>query len=604
MLPKIFEKPIFKLVGLLFAVALLSSIFWPAASEAQWWAPWFFSGNPGNPGNPGNSGNLGNFGNSNLRSLPYFVPPSLYPSIASAVSASSPSQRTQTQGKKGVISPEYTMVPYEIRGLAAQGEYLCVIYARNGFDIWEDAPIAETGLAIFTLSAKGEPQYISLINLPRPRQEDSADDSSRVVASADKIVIAENLAFIIQKYPALLWIVDLSDPANPQMVNSLAMEDGILSDLAVGEEDVYLALFDGEESIIYALSLSSADGSDITPFFSLEGKTCPMLVNQGYLYAFDQSQGEGYVFNLQAANPEEPCGSIDITGENAVCGGNRLYMVTGHAETQSRLHIVDLTNPGQPKLQESFNLVGRELQVLLHNEYALVWKSSVFDTRNYLDILNVADPTASPKKVATVNLTAPPLSLACGEDCLYALSKSGLQVLDLSDPNDLSWVWEKPIDLSASLLAAELENNDYPMLDNSSSDIEITTQASSEFMQDGWFPWGLLYSFGSAFSPWNSSNTKGYGPVASAYSSLNGFPSAFGPWLGSAPYSSSGSYAYALGSSNSLDGGGNSTSSDYGYLNFPFCSFSGSDGYFPFGLVPPPSVSLLLRARNYLGGRG
>jgi hypothetical protein len=324
-----------------------------------------------------------------------------------------------------------------------------------------------------------------------------------------------------------------------------------------------------------------------------KGKITPLLVRQGYLYVFDRSQGKGYVFDLQAANPEEPCGSLDITGEDAAWKGNRLYMVTGHADTQSRLHILDLTNPCQPELQESVNLVGRELQVLLHNEYALVWKSSVFDTRNYLDVLNVADPNVSPKKAATLTLAEPPLSLACGDDCLYALSRSGLRVLDLSDPNDLSWVWEKPIDLSASLLSAELEKNDYPMLDNSSSDNESTTPASLEFFQNGWLPWDLLYSFGNAFSPWNSSNTKGYGPVAMSNSSLYGFSSAFGPWLGSGslPYSSSSSYAYALGALNLLDGGDNSTSSDYGYLNFPFGSFSGSNGPIPFGLVSPPSVS-------------
>jgi len=268
-------------------------------------------------------------------------------------------------------------------------------------------------------------------------------------------------------------------------------------------------------------------------------------------------------------------------------------VVTGHAETQSRLHIVDLTNPGQPRLQESFNLVGRELQVLLHDQYALVWKSSVFDTRHYLDILNVADPSAAPKKVTTVDLSEPPLSLACGDDCLYALSRSGLKVLDLSDPNDISWVWKKPIDLSSSLLDAEMESNDYPMQDNSSSDTESTTPTSWEFFQNGWLPWGLLYPFGSTFSPWNSSNTKGYGPVAVVNSSVYGFPGAFGPWLGSGflPYSSSGSCAYAFGAVNSLDGGDNSPSGYYGCLNFPFCSFSSADSPFSFGLVPPPSVS-------------
>jgi hypothetical protein len=238
---------------------------------------------------------------------------------------------------------------------------------------------------------------------------------------------------------------------------------------------------------------------------------------------------------------------------------------------------MDLTNPAQPTLHKSVNLVGRELQVLLQDDYALVWKSSVFDSLHYLDILNVADPEASPKTVSTVRFSEAPKSLACGEGCLYALGASGLQVLDLSDPNGRpSWALKKPVDLSSSLLTAKMEKDDHPILDSPPSDTEVTTPVPWEFLPSGWIPWCPWSLFSSAFSPVSSSTSKGYGPVAMPDSSLYDFSGAFGPWLGSGPlsYSGSGSCAYARGAVTLLNNdGGNSSSSDYGYSNLPFFSF-------------------------------
>ncbi|MEW5801132.1 MAG: hypothetical protein AB1847_03405 [bacterium] len=581
MLPSSFVQFRYKSIFFFCILALLGSLFWPVPVRAQW-SPRLFQGIFGNVG------------------LPYFALPSPW------MAFTSPAQpQPQPQGKKQITGVDYTssyaLIPYELQGLAAQGDYIYATYARNGFDIWEDAPIAEAGLAVFTLSTEGEAQFIASVELPWDWQEECALTGPG--ALPDKILITEEgLAFITQRYPAVLWVVDLSDPADPKLVTSLTMEEGVLLDLAVGEEDVYLALDDGsgEESVIYALNLSEANDPHITPFFSLEGKVGPLLLRQGYLYVFGQGPEKGYVFDLQSATPASPCGFLDISGESAAWAGNLLYLVTGHTEIKSWLHIVDLTNPGQPALQESINLVGRELQVLCQSEYALVWKSSVFDTRHYLDILNVANPGDSTHPqdvatVATVRLADRPKSLARGEACFYVLDNSGLQVLNLSAPDDISWVWEKSIDLSSVLLSAKLEKIDHPMLDNPPSDTESTTPASYDFFQDGWLSWGPWSLFDNMFSLLNSLysvNSKGYGPVA-VNSSLYGFSGALGPWLGSDSfsYSGSGSCAYARGSVNLLDGGGSSSSREYDILNLPFSFFSSYDCPVPFYPFPSPSVS-------------
>ncbi|MEW6379997.1 MAG: hypothetical protein AB1611_10375 [bacterium] len=568
MLPNLSRKPLFrKPLFQLLVLALLTGHFFAVSSEARQ--------------RTGQASSDTYAGFSALTALPYFMPPLWTPFLSSSLS-------TRTV-KKATPAPDYPTVPYELRDLAVRGDYLYVIYARNGFDIWEDEPVAEAGLAVFTQSPEADGGLLPIARIVLPWGD---EEMNGVMAGVDKIMVAGDLAFVFRKYPAVLWIVDCADPEDPLLVNSLILEGGIIADLAIGEENVYLALDeggDGEESIIYEVSLSSPDELEISPLFSLEGKVGTMLLRQGYLYVFGQYPEGGYVFNVQAADAQElPVGIPDITGESTAWKGNRIYLVTGQTQVKSRLHILDITNPGQPVLQESVNLVGREKQVVLQGEYALVLKSSVFDSRFYVDILDLTDQAASPGIVSTLRLAERPLSMTCDEDCLYLLDNSGLRVADLSDPNDPSWA--EPIDLSSRLLAAELENSDHPILDEIPSDTEITTPSTWEFLQGGWFPWSPWSLFGTAFSPWTTLS-KGYGPVAN--SSLYGFSGVCGPWLGSSSssYSGSGSYSYARGVVNLLDGGGGSSSSACDFLTFPFGSFSSSFDPFSCSLFPPPSVS-------------
>lgn len=445
----------------------------------------------------------------------------------------------------------YRGVPYQVQKMAVQGDYLFVIYEQNGFDIWEDSPIVETGLAVFAMSEPDSPQLIGRIALPSDEE-----DTFRNI-EIEEIILVEDLAFVFQKYPATLWVIDLMDPTDPQILNSLTFENVKLTHLAVGNDLVCLALYgrDKEENGIYILDLNSSQGPEIFAFFPLEEKVGTLLMAQNYLYVFGRDSGEGFVFDLQANEPEVPCGTLEAPGESVVRRADRLYLATGQTEIQSRLHILNMdSNPAQPELQESVNLLGREKQVFLRDEYLLVWKSSVFDSRHYLEILHIDAPEDSPKKVSTISFSQRPESMACEDSYLYVLRDAGLRILDLSDPNEP--VWGDVVNLVSYLQDLEAEETDL-----------IVEEPTSEEEEDASYAWDFAYPY----SPW-SPMFGGYPPYG--FSQSGGYGSVFA--AGTGPYGYSRGYASPMSGLGLLPYSGGGLSS-YGPLDLPFWLFSGSD---------------------------
>jgi len=470
-------------------------------------------------------------------------------------------------------------VAYQVQKMAVQGDYLCVIYEQNGFDIWEDAPVVETGLAVFAMSEPNSPQLIGRVALP----SDEEDTFQNI--EIEEMILVDDLAFVFQKYPAIFWVIDLMDPTDPQILNFLTFEDVKLTHLAVGDDLVCLALYgpDKEENGIYILDLNSSQEPEIFAFFPIEDKVGTLLMAQNYLYVFGQNSEEGFVFDLQADKPELPCGTLDVPGESVVMRADRLYLATGQAEIQSRLHILNMGNLAQPELQESVNLLGREKQVFLQDEYLLVWKSSVFDSRHYLEILHIDAPEDSPKKVSTISFSQRPKSLACEENYLYILRENGLRVLDLSDPNEP--VWGDVINLSSYLQGPEAEETDLileePTSDDDNDDDEYAPYPW-DFPINPYFPYGPGFFMGGGYPPYGLSQSRGYGYGSAFASSAGPYGYSRGytnPLLGLdlLPYSGSGlgSYEDAVGG---LPYGLNSFFPiDCGPLDLPFWLFSGSD---------------------------
>lgn len=553
MSPKSFQK----FILILFIFAFVGALA-PATCTAQWGMPPF--------------GFNAYWGGGFDRMPPYFAPPfsPLFPYHGLPITDDDDDDDNNVR---------YRGVPFQVQKMAVQGDYLCVIYEQNGFDIWEDAPVVETGLAVFAMSEPNSPQLIGRIALP----SDEEDTFKNI--EIEEIILVDDLAFVFRKYPATFWVIDLMDPTDPQILNSLTFEDVKLTHLAVGNDLVCLALYgrDKEENGIYILDLNSSQEPEIFAFFPIEEKVGTLLMAQNYLYVFGQNSGEGFVFDLQANEPEEPCGTLDVPGESVVRRADRLYLATGQTENQSRLHILNMDNPAQPELQESVNLLGREKQVFLQDEYLLVWKSSVFDSRHYLEILHIDAPEDSPKKVSTIKFSQRPKSLACEESSLYVLREAGLRVLDLSDPN--APVWGDVISLSSYLQDLEAEETDLILEEPTSDDDEEYAPYPWEFPPNPYSPYGPGFFMGGGYPPYGFSQSRGYGyGSAFAYSDDPSGPYGYSrgyasplSGLGPLPYSGNdfGPYKNAVGG---LPYGLNSLfSSDCGPFDLPFWLFSGSD---------------------------
>lgn len=487
-----------KMVAAFFILTILSPLL-PSEAKAQWGMGW---------GGGWGGGGYGQYFSPSFYSpffpfFPFFSPDmGGVSSINNSYNHNDDGDDDDGDDDTNNKEPEYPTVPYQFKKLAVMEDILCILYHRNGFDIMEDSPIDESGVLIFTPVDQDELELVSQIGLPGQETEDGD-----IPAQAEDIIIAEDTALVYQKYPALIWIIDLSNPINPKLVTSLSLEGGMITRLVSEDDLAYIAFssMDEEESGIYLLELTSPE-PEITSFLPLESKVGTIVPNGRYLYVFGKNQDQGSVFDLLSDQPEEPCASLATPGESALQLDNRLYLVTGYAEIKSRLHLFNLDNPDQPEVDESINLQGREKELLASSDYLLVWKSSVFDTEHYLEILH-PDSEGAPKKVSTLHLAEPPKSLAIDEECLYILGEAGLRLLDLTDPNEP--VWGEIIDLSSYLQDSDQEITD-PIVED---------PLAEEINQGGIYPWGFSTSplFGGGALPWlnmgSGLKSKGYGSV-------------------------------------------------------------------------------------------
>lgn len=502
------------------------------------------------------------------RGLPYFFSPPL-PFWASSMMTTSSPQLPVVEGST------WPTIPYIVQKIAGQGENLVVIYERSGFDLNEDAPIAQTGLAVFSMTDPEQPELLGQLELPALEEDDRI-----LPLSIEEVILVEDLAFLFQKFPAYLWVIDLSDPTDPQLFTTLGFEEVSMTHLAVFEDLICVALNgqDKEENGIYAFSISGSDHPEIVTFLPFEEKIGTFLINeQGYVFVFGQKPNQGNVFDLQAVDPSVSLAPLEQAGENAVLLGDRLYLATGYTEIQSRLHLLDLTNPQAPNLIESINLIGRELQVMTQKDRILVWKSSAFNTTHYLEILEPGSSDDSLEKISTIHFSSPPKGLACNEDSFFLLDERGLRVLDLADPNQP--LWGDPIDLTIYFENSVTEQIDPIFEDPLTDDIDKEEQNLSLPWANFFSPWSPL-AFNNRGGWGNFIEPKGYGPVTvdapysyGLSSGLSGF------WPGNGPRSNDSSFSCDYSFGNMLTGFDNSFSYSSELFNFPF-SFMLSPEFF------------------------
>jgi len=249
--------------------------------------------------------------------------------------------------------------------------------------IWEAEGVCPGGgLQVFDLSVPDDPQELASY-LPPDRDE------------IDQVAVTGDRAYLTAWNS--LYVLDVSDPADPQPMGSCATS-AWSADIAVVDGLLYLA--GGELSVV-----------DVPlPLAPVE---------------------------VGVADP--PAWSAD----DVVVDGDYAYV----AGTPG-LQIVDVSQPQVPTALGHYELPDGASQIALHGDYAFL-----IDSADSLLVVNVSDPLA-PQPAGSYSNAAAVSDMAIWEDYLY-LAGSGLSVLDISDPANPEPV--RQYDLPGEAVAVEID---------------------------------------------------------------------------------------------------------------------------------------------------
>jgi hypothetical protein len=222
-----------------------------------------------------------------------------------------------------------------------------------------------------------------------------------------------------------LVVADISTPATPQKLGYYSTMTAYLSAITVAGNYAYVAQH--EENALHIVDVSNPAQAREAGYYHLPVGTYGIydvaIIGHYALLACDNG-----LHVADVADPAHPIGVTNVNLPNAAAhitlAGNLAYVGAWSAG----LHIIDVSNPAAPVALGSFpNSPGNTRGVALYGNYAYV-------TNSYgsLAIVDVSNPGA-PAGAGTYSL-ANPRDLVVAGSHLYATSGSAVVVLSLTDP--------------------------------------------------------------------------------------------------------------------------------------------------------------------------
>jgi hypothetical protein len=246
--------------------------------------------------------------------------------------------------------------------------------------------------------------------------------------STFSIVVKNNLAYFADKNNGII-ITNVNDPAHPVDISTLTLKGGAV-DVSLAGSRAYVASCYGQS--LYTVDLTDLAQPQIVDTISLNGCPAQGMISGGYLYqplsmALSSGQSGLHIFNL--ANPDHPVeiGSLP-TPEHDVdltIQGNIVYL--GSREGGLRvINVADPAHPVQVGLLDTAGIVGGSAAI---DHY--VYVSDYFDG---VRIVDVADPS-HPVEVGAFNPGAGNSRRAnlVGGTLYLANGINGLEIFDVSD---------------------------------------------------------------------------------------------------------------------------------------------------------------------------
>ena len=251
-----------------------------------------------------------------------------------------------------------------------------------------------------------------------------------------QVVVEGNYAFlgVDNSDDQGLWIMDITDPEEPQEVGHLNTELFFYS-LYIHGDFAYISTFDG----LYIVDITQADAPQLLTNYEMQNhEYYSVYVSGNYAYVIGASWRLSWsiLFIIDISDPENPeqLGQIQTqtVAGNVSVSGDYAYVT----DFQSGLMIVDVSNPEEPQ----------EVSLLDTEDWAsdlFVQDSLVYVTDRYkgLRVINVSDPE-NPFEIGYYDTPGYALGVYVVDGIAFIADDTNLGIYDCTD--DMVVELEKP----------------------------------------------------------------------------------------------------------------------------------------------------------------
>jgi hypothetical protein len=356
-----------------------------------------------------------------------------------------------------------------------------------------------------------------------------------------KIIVQDDLAIIGAFSRGLVYMVDISDPEDPDDINILSLADnwegtsGEVTGLAIQDDVLFVSVEKDDESIICSLDISDPDETDeeddlLDSYKIRDYETHGMVSIPGYLFISGREYDEEPSILVIDVSDTEDISLVetfdDLDGEDIgtvsmAVNGDYLFAtvdVSGYTEDYEdhgyKFKIIDISDPENPNLiSSSGKLAGVQFTgegcMVIEDNYAYLlavtgelgsWQRRDFESKIYVFDISVPDDPDLVETTKESEFAGRAIYFANDRLCLQTDEK--IKIFDMSDPEDLS--------LDGTV-------NIFDILEDEIDSIE------------GYSPYTYPYGYSTPtpyypYSLYSSYAPGGYGPIRNASSGSWGQP--------------------------------------------------------------------------------
>jgi hypothetical protein len=270
------------------------------------------------------------------------------------------------------------------------------------------------------------------------------------------IYINGNYAYITDVFVFGLWIVDISDPENLTIVSTYtpyAWDYGIY-------------VYDGYAYIAHELGLEIVDVSNpyaptFTSVIHTESNAYDVIVCDNYAYLADDTSG---LMIIDVSNKVNPV----LVGNYRTTGNNRSVFMNdqfAYLTDGDGLYIVDVDSPATPTLTGKYDMTGMPIDLVLSGDYCYLAVDG-----SGLQSININNPS-NPTIIDSYGPLGRARELDKQGNYVYlADGDSGVHIIDVSNPEHLTLLGTCHAPLSAASISVR---GDYAYISDEATGLKV-----------------------------------------------------------------------------------------------------------------------------------